>query len=277
MRFWLWPNLLSLDAPLVAVVWQLLFAGCLRVHLSPVIVVLLACGSWTIYALDRVLDVARPESRLEPGERHRFYERHWRAFTILLCLVGIASGVAALTILPAPVRRGGLLLCVLVVLYLAIVHSFGGRLRQWFPKEYAVGALFAAGVTLPFWSRMRHADPIELIAFALFGLACQINTVAIEYWESLERGRKDVSPATRWLGQRLIGVAAALSATAAALFIGLRSSPFAPAFAAVSLSATGFAWIASTRGRVPLDLSCILMDGVLLSPLVTGWGAFASL
>jgi hypothetical protein len=276
MRFWLWPNLLSLDAPLVAVVWLLLFAGCLRVHVSPVTAALLACGSWTIYALDRVLDVARPESRLEPGERHRFYERRWRAFVVAICLVGIASAATALTI-PAPVRRGGLLLCLLVLLYLGIVHGFGGRLRQWFPKEYAVGALFAAGVTLPFWSRMRHADPIELTAFVLFAVACQVNTVAIEYWESRERGRKDVSPATRWLGPRLIEVAAALSATAAALFIGLRGSPFAPAFAAVSLSATAFAWIASTRDRVPLDLSCVLMDGVLLSPLVTGWGAYASL
>ena len=57
---WLWPNLLSLDAPLVAVLWQsflayrfslpLRLSGCLALGLTV----------WSIYLLDRLLDARQP-------------------------------------------------------------------------------------------------------------------------------------------------------------------------------------------------------------------------
>ncbi len=58
-RFWLWPNLLSLDAPVVAVLWQILFARCFQVPVDALAALLLLLTVWLIYAADRTLDAWR--------------------------------------------------------------------------------------------------------------------------------------------------------------------------------------------------------------------------
>ena len=55
-RIWLWPNLLSLDAPLVAVVWQVMFARCFQVPVDTVAAALLLLTVWLVYSADRTLD-----------------------------------------------------------------------------------------------------------------------------------------------------------------------------------------------------------------------------
>ena len=79
-RIWLWPNLLSLDAPLVALLWQILFIRCFHAanpaSSSILTSALLVSVVWLIYAADRALDAWRG-SGLRP--RHEFYRRHWRA------------------------------------------------------------------------------------------------------------------------------------------------------------------------------------------------------
>src|SRR5580692_10930063 len=74
-RVWLWPNLLSLDAPLVAVLWQVLFVRCFHAQGAALPAVLLVCAVWLIYAADRALDAWRGAGS-QP--RHEFYRRYWR-------------------------------------------------------------------------------------------------------------------------------------------------------------------------------------------------------
>src|ERR1700704_1719121 len=71
-RFWLWPNLLSLDAPVVAVLWQILFARCFQVPVDALAALLLLLTVWLIYAADRILDARRDECH---SPRHEFYRR----------------------------------------------------------------------------------------------------------------------------------------------------------------------------------------------------------
>src|ERR1700753_2638698 len=72
---WLWPNLLSLDAPIVAVLWQALFVGSYRARFDPLASALLFIAVWTIYVADRVIDAWRDRD----GEaRHDFYRRNWK-------------------------------------------------------------------------------------------------------------------------------------------------------------------------------------------------------
>ena len=47
-RPWLWPNLLSLDAPVVALLWQLLFVRCFHGSLGTLPAALLAVAVWLI-------------------------------------------------------------------------------------------------------------------------------------------------------------------------------------------------------------------------------------
>ena len=116
--WWLWPNVLSLDAPAVAVVWQLLFARALRVNLLPVTVALLASGAWCTYVLDRLLDAHAPGAASQPGWRHAFYFRHQRIFWALVTLVGCVSLPVAVIGLPAPVLRGGIVLSGLSLIHI---------------------------------------------------------------------------------------------------------------------------------------------------------------
>ena len=73
--WWLWPHLLSLDAPLVAVVWQACWAQSAHVRLSWCHPCVLGLGVWLIYLVDRLVDSARAV----PGDivtaRHAFHAR----------------------------------------------------------------------------------------------------------------------------------------------------------------------------------------------------------
>jgi hypothetical protein len=77
-RFWLWPNFLSLDAPVVAVLWQVLLTRDLAVHVKPGEPLVLALCVWLVYVADRVLDALRPLKGDWEPEPKSFYRRHLR-------------------------------------------------------------------------------------------------------------------------------------------------------------------------------------------------------
>ena len=118
-RPWLWPNLLSLDAPIVALLWQLLFARCFHASVSVTAAILLVLAVWLIYAADRVLDA-----------RDRRAASRATSFTAgtgaRSCRCGPAvlvfAGWLAWTRLPAPIFERGVLLLAAVGLYLLAVH-----------------------------------------------------------------------------------------------------------------------------------------------------------
>src|SRR6185295_17351052 len=72
---WLWMNLLSLDAPLVAVVWQDFLARVYPSVLRPAGRWALGLAVWAIYLADRLLDVRFPTSTEETSP-HQFYRRN---------------------------------------------------------------------------------------------------------------------------------------------------------------------------------------------------------
>jgi len=58
--FWSWLNILSLDAPLIAVLWQALLARTFHIPLRPSGRLALGLTVWAIYLADRVLDARTP-------------------------------------------------------------------------------------------------------------------------------------------------------------------------------------------------------------------------
>src|SRR5947208_1712495 len=56
--WWLWPNLLALDAPAVAVTWQLFLAAKAPVAVPLAASVVLALVVWGVYLTDRAVDAA---------------------------------------------------------------------------------------------------------------------------------------------------------------------------------------------------------------------------
>lgn len=193
---WLWWNILSLDAPAVAVAWALLFAHASSVRVPPGNLAVLALAVWLIYVTDRLLDGWRIVDSRVLRARHRFYQRHPR---VILVMAGfaLASGAWLIRVdLTAAELKEGLLLAGIVAAYMLCIHLLSNRgsnrggahrsgkaLSGFLPKEIAVGFLFAAGTALPVWSQ-RALTRGMLITWLLFGLLCTLNCVAIEYWEN---------------------------------------------------------------------------------------------
>src|SRR6478735_4737668 len=91
--WWLIPNLLSLDAPLVAVTWLYVFAKTWRVDYLPwAAYISLGLVVWVIYVTDRLLDASLGGSASEKLEtRHEFHRKHRRLFTRAAILAGVTA------------------------------------------------------------------------------------------------------------------------------------------------------------------------------------------
>jgi hypothetical protein len=178
-QFWLWPNLLSLDAPLVAVLWQTLFLRCLGAPVRWLPALLLFLTVWLIYVADRLLD-ARNGAVTTP--RHRFYGRSFRwVLTAWMIVLASTAGMVFLGFANPLLLRGGAMLAA-VFLYLAAVHWLPARAGWIGLKEAMVAVLFALGTSLPAWGQIRTAH--DALTVVLFSMLCWLNCIAIEQWEN---------------------------------------------------------------------------------------------
>jgi hypothetical protein len=204
-RAWLWPNLLSLDAPIVAVLWQALFLRCFHATFDRLAAGLLVLSVWLIYAADRWLDVRKKPVKnsdrsptsdqslladhqrereteiLQEPARHRFYRRYWRRMLPAWIAAFATATWLAWTRLPPILLERGIALLAAIGVYFAFVHFAPWR---WWPKEFAVGILFAMGTSLAAWGHVR--SPVDVATIILFCVLCWINCAAIEYWEHRE-------------------------------------------------------------------------------------------
>jgi hypothetical protein len=240
---WLWPNLLSLDAPVVAVLWQILFARCFQVPVDAVAAVLLLLTVWLIYVADRTLDAWKGDCH---SPRHEFYRRHWRnLLPVWLAALALAAWLAIERLSPRLFLRGAVLLAAVAV-YFALIHL--GR-RRW-PKEAVVGVLFALGASLVAWGQVR--TPADVATILLFSGLCSINCLAIEKWEA---GQPDWSPCAA--GLSLAGVA------------GVLLYAHRPVLGGAELaSAFGFVLLGRVRPRLSANAVRVLADVALLSPVL---------
>lgn len=255
---WLWPNLLSLDAPLIAVLWQGFLADQLHVPLPVAPRVVLGLTAWAIYLLDRIFDARKPESEHEPA-RHRYYREHLQLSRFLACAVLIADVVVAVVWLNPIILREGLIPLAAVALYLAACHITEPRIL--IPKEIAAALLFSGGTFIGFLARV----PLQSLfwpATAFFAL-CLMNIVAIETWESHQLTKGDVfqpHSSTRWLVRNY-----SLWAPAAVLACAMIGR--GEWYSSVALSASGCVVLFWTGNRISMDARRVLIDSVLLVPL----------
>lgn len=147
---WLVPNLLSLDAPLVALVWMWLLARVMRVqYVETSSYVVLAGGVWCVYVLDRIRDVRSGKHPI-PDEmpwRHHF---HWRCKWFLLfavALVVAACGYTSLFVLSREMLVLGVTAAFLVFLYWVVSLFDKGEVA--YSKNMLAGITFAFGVAAP--------------------------------------------------------------------------------------------------------------------------------
>jgi hypothetical protein len=264
---WLWFNLLSLDAPLVAVVWQWFFARCYCVSLHWPGTVSLALSVWIIYVADRLLDSR--QARPPATARHAFAHRYRRVLSVA-ALSAFPVLLWASSHLAATVIINGLVMSTGVVVYFIAVHAIPSSLRRLWPKELAVGVIFALGTSLLVWSRVQ--DQFELVGPALlFAGLCWLNCVAIDHWERRRvrsgtcTGHAVSQPHqwTSWVGRHL--PQSALAIALASLLLAPSASA-RPVTVAAALSAAAFLWLEWRSAVLSLDALRVMADVALLSP-----------
>lgn len=280
-------HLLSLDAPSVAVLWAWSFARALHINLSASPLLLLFTGTWLLYVGDRILDGLRVKSgpaadRLR--ERHYFYMRYRAAALLAAIPTAALLGWLVFARMRPAARHADVLIFTIATVYFSIVHLRGPATQRWFPKELIVALVFAAGTSVPVWTRLVPANSAVTLGLlaALFAALCWLNCVAIEKWEQRPRrtpiraqdattqiNESIADPIARW-GQRrlrtLCTAVAAMGLLVAVLF--LRSGQL-PA-AALCFVATLSAGLLHTLDRTPLPAIHlrIAADAALLTPLL---------
>jgi hypothetical protein len=264
----LW-HLTSLDAPAVAVVWAIAFAWATGVRLAPWAPLLLACGTWTVYVGDRLLDAhraIRSQNLCALRERHYFHWRHRRSLIPLGCATAAIAAALIVGRMPAVVRDRNSILAAATLVYFSGVHSIThlpGWLRKLvsrriLSKEFLVGLLFTAGSVAPVIARVHVVDWPFCACFMIFALLAWTNCFAIETWES-SRIQNGVMLRATTLGV----VAIAVSVVFAHLNWRISALLFAAACSALLL-----ALLARKRATVsPLTLRA-LADLVLLTPIL---------
>lgn len=249
--WWLWPNVLAFDAPLVGVVWQRFLGSLFYVEVPLSASVMLALVIWAIYLTDRWLDAA-PRAPVEPGDRHRFARRFRMQFGWLAVIVWFVAAGLAMTWLPGRYLVAGAGVAIVVAVYFMLVHiARQSRFLAGGGKEASVGILFAAGVSVPLVADARELIWTWIFAVVAFAAICWLNCEWITRWERTTTDRRSQ---TGWI-VAVVGLVFALK------------SPIA-----VMLSASGAFAVLTVihllHDRIGNRLARVLADAALLTPLV---------
>ena len=244
--FWLWLNVLSLDAPLVALVWQDFLARCYPpVMPAPAARFALFLSVWAIYIADRLIDVRAPAAENETM-RHRFYRQNGAFARTLLGVVALAGVVASVLWLPSIVLKNGLVTGAMVVCYMAI-FPFRRLGMEW--KQPCAAMVFTIGVFLVAGSETADAWRILAVPALAFGALCLGNMVLTERWEH--------GGASAWVRPCLVILAFVCAAAGHSRW-----------YSVVAANAAALAAVDYYRGAVPRDARGVLADLVLLTPLL---------
>jgi hypothetical protein len=269
--WWLWWNILSFDAPTVAVVWALLLARPSHIRLRAADEIVLSLVVWCIYVSDRLFDGLKPTNQRVLRERHLFCAKHRRALTWLFVLAAVAVLWVTADFLAPTEVSAGMKLAAIIGAYMASIHAGHGSMARFVPKEVAVGILFAVGTTLPAWSRLSEFSWDEWIPFGLFAVLCSLNCLAIECWENEPRYPdwfQSRSPVIRWAETRINQLAVALAAPAFAIILVRRHpghpGPFGFGLLAISLEALLILLLNRHRNRLSGRALRVLADATLV-------------
>jgi hypothetical protein len=265
-----WLNVFCLDAPLVAVVWQWLFAQVFHVDVSTADRVALFLTAWLIYLGDRFFDSISGSGEAPRSLRERFCWEHRRSWAGWILVIALLDGIVAWHFIERATVPAGIVLATIVLAYLVVNAGFGRLWRTVPVKEVAVGFLFAAGTLL-----------VLLLSFAplsrgfghvawLFACLCSLNCMSIAVWErDLDRARGRHSIATRWpqLTPAVMTVAILLAAAAVApLLFDRNLQPLSGCLVAslVLLATLHHAGEAAPDERTALADLVLLTPGLLL-------------
>lgn len=281
---WLYPNLLSLDAPLVAVAWLYIFAKTWRVDYLPLAAYIsLGLVVWVIYVTDRLLDVS-----LQSGVSENLTTRHefHRTYQWLFRRAAVVAGVLSLILVTLPLQvsifsyrfdtglpvriYGFAAIGVVLIAGFFTLSIFTSRGSHEIPyaKNLLAGLSFAYGTAMlsnvytgfDMWEFLRSR---ELICFAVL---CILNISAIDLWEHAFRS---ADPETKASDELALTLPLTLLGAAALVFASQdRELTTRPFFYAILTGAALLHILNRTRSRLSMDALRVLADVALLVPFI---------
>lgn len=264
LPWWRWPNVLSLDAPVIAVAWQEAFARAFGASVSLPGRAVLFLAVWGVYAADRVADGRRLGAPPGASARHRFAARHGKALGMLIALAGLA-GAAMIPFLSLRVIAGGAGLAALVGVYFLWNQLAGNRFARGWAKELVIGLVFAGGCALAPW--MAEPSAPRLLPVGIFALVCTANCLLIARLErEIDIRRGESSLAVRLPAH--LRPARIVAAMAGILAVALAGA-WPTLQVALALGALGLWCGVLVERRRGAEFACVWADAVLLSPLLT--------
>jgi hypothetical protein len=264
----LWLNVVCLDAPLVAVSWQWIFARTFSIAPPASDRIALFLTAWFIYLLDRFADSVSLRTNFPKSIRQQVCFDHRNLWMALILIVGILDGCVIFARLDFATTFWGLVLGTAAFCYLILNWAYHKGWQIVPIKELTIGVLFAVGtviVGLPLASIGRSTIAFGSAA-GLFAMLCWLNCVSIAVWErNLDLLQDKDSIATRLLDVKYYACVCLIGIALVSIILFF-SGIFHPALASC-LSVSAALLILLHFGRILRDERTALADLVLLTPL----------
>jgi hypothetical protein len=259
-------NLVCLDASLVAICWQWIFAHSFHLSVPAGHQAALFLTAWIIYLADRFGDSVS----LVPGQpksvRQQFCLRHKSIWLVSIICVAAVDVIVVLRAVNYETAVPGAVLGAFTLTYVAINHARSEIWKTIPLKEFIIGSLFAAGTLLGVTPHIFAERSTMIFAAILFASLCSLNCVSIAIWErNLDRIQGKHSIATRWADANSLPPMPLLLLPAGSVLLPLLDPGAWPV--ALCLGASSLLLGALPFVPVSRDERNALADLVLLTPL----------
>lgn len=169
LRFWHLPNLLGIDATLIAVAWYLFYLPKLdNESIYPSII--LALSVWLTYQADRLFDIRKVKLCSLTSFRHVFAKKNekllWKIWFFVLSFNCV---IASQTLSISHLKNGCMLLAITVV----YTYLNQKTKKIFFPKELIVALIFTGGIFV------FNTPPVGWYPFVSIFLLCYSNCLLI--------------------------------------------------------------------------------------------------
>jgi hypothetical protein len=262
----LWLNLVCLDAPLVAICWQWIFAHSFHLSVPVGHRAALFLTAWVIYLADRFCDSVSLATGQPKSVRQQFCLRHKSIWLVSIICVAAVDVIVVLRAVNYETAVPGAVLGAFTIVYLAINHA-RSEIWETIPlKEFAIGSLFAAGTLVGVTPHVFAERSTMIFAAILFASLCSLNCVSIAIWErDLDRIQGKYSIATRWAHANSLPRLLFLLVLAGSVLLALFDPGAWPVV--LCLGASGLLLGALLFVPVSRDERTAFADVVLLTPL----------
>ncbi len=229
--WWQWLTIVSLDATLVGLAWQALFADLAHVHLRVAERFVLGSSIWLAYTADRWIEGWRLGEDSVLTQRHRFAAR-WRwpllAFATVVLAADVFTAFQALT-----------------------------------ERELRLGFALLAAVLLYVFSH-------QLVLATAFGVLCFCNCALISLWEREVDERQGQDSLARTFGSRARAVRALPWLISLVSLTACARAPmgWAAGYGCVAGSAALLGAVDRLERRAGRQPARVLADVVLLTPII---------